>query len=81
MPKKVKEAIAIVKRDGWKQDSMEGSHRHFKHSTKSGKVTIPGHKGEDLRPEIWQSILRQAQITREQLRKLERRRKGRRKGR
>lgn len=81
MPKKVREAIETVQKDGWEQKYMDGSHRQFKHPTKSGKVTIPGHKGEDLRPEIWQSILRQAQITREQLKKLERRRKGRRKGR
>ena len=79
MPKKVREAIATVKEDGWVQKSMNGSHRQFKHPTKSGKVTIAGHEGEDLRAGTWNRILKQAQITREQLKKLERRRKGRKK--
>lgn len=60
---------------------MKGSHRQFTHPTKPGKVTIPGHDREDLRPEIWQSILKQAQITREQLERMGRRKKGRKKGR
>lgn len=74
MPKKVRESVP---KDGWVEDSMKGSHRHFTHPRKPGKVTIPGHEREDLRPEIWQSILRQAQITREQLERTGRRKEGR----
>lgn len=81
MPKKVREAIATVKEDGWQEDSMNGSHRHFTHRTKPGKVTIPGHEGDDLPPGTWSRILRQAQITKEQLERMGRRRKGRKRGR
>lgn len=76
----VSEAIATVHKDGWKQKSMKGSHRQFTHPTKPGKVTIAGHEGKDLSPDDWKSILRQAQITREQLERLQHRRKGRKKG-
>lgn len=81
MPKKVREAIDTVEEDGWEQKSMKGSHRQFTHLRKPGKVTIPGHEGEDLRPGTWSRILRQAQITREQLERMGRRKKGRKKGR
>ncbi len=81
MPKKVREAIDTVEEDGWKQKSMKGSHRHFTHPTKPGKVTIPGHEGDDLPRGTWSGILRQAQITREQLERMGRRKKGRKKGR
>ena len=59
MPK-VREAIRIVERDGWRFERMKGSHRQFKHPIKPGRVTIPGHPGEDLKTKTWRSILRQA---------------------
>lgn len=30
----------VIEADGWYFVEQEGSHRHFKHPTKSGKVTI-----------------------------------------
>ena len=59
MPK-VREAIRIVERDGWRLERMKGSHRQFKHPIKPGKVTIPGHPSVELKIKTWQSILRQA---------------------
>lgn len=56
MPK-VREAIKIVEADGWYFVHQQGSHRHFKHPTKRGKVTIPGHPSNDLRVKTWKSIL------------------------
>ncbi|KIR03206.1 hypothetical protein P261_02021 [Lachnospiraceae bacterium TWA4] len=45
--------------DGWYEVKQVGSHRHFKHPTKKGKVTIPIHTGDiDKRTE--KSILKQA---------------------
>ena len=61
MPK-VREAIRIVERDGWRFERMKGSHRQFKHPIKPGKVTIPGHLSEDLKTKTWRSILRQADL-------------------
>lgn len=36
----------IIKDDGWYFVKQVGSHKHYKHSTKPGKVTIPFHTGE-----------------------------------
>ena len=67
MPK-VREAIKIVEADGWYFVHQRGSHRHFKHPTKRGKVTIPGHPSNDLRVKTWKSILEQAGIQKGDLR-------------
>ena len=35
-----RELIRIVENDGWYLVRIKGSHHHFKHPTKPGKVTI-----------------------------------------
>ena len=57
---KVKEAIKLVKNDGWYQVRMRGDHRQFKHPTKRGLVTIAGKPSDDLAPGTENSILKQA---------------------
>jgi len=57
---KVKEIIACIERDGWYFVAQKGSHRQFKHPTKSGRVTIPGNLNDDLPPGTSKSILIQA---------------------
>lgn len=57
---KVKEIIKIIEKDGWTLNRTKGSHRQFKHPTKSGLVTISGHPNDDLRPKTESSILKQA---------------------
>ena len=43
------EAEKMLKNDGWYEVGQVGSHRHYKHPTKPGKVTIPFHpKPKDL---------------------------------
>lgn len=59
MPK-VRDAIRMVERDGWRLVRTRGSHRQFHHPEKPGTVTIPGHLGDDVRPKLWQNIMRQA---------------------
>jgi predicted RNA binding protein YcfA (HicA-like mRNA interferase family) len=54
-----KEADKMVRADGWYLVSTEGSHYHYKHKTKSGKVTIPYHSG-DLPKRVEHSIKKQA---------------------
>ena len=39
---KVKELIEIIEADGWYLERIKGSHRQYKHPTKSGTVTIAG---------------------------------------
>ena len=58
----VREALELLRRDGWLQVSQRGSHRQFKHSTKPGKVTVPGKPSDEIPPDTWYSILRQAGI-------------------
>ena len=57
---KVKELIKMIEADGWQYMYSTGSHRHFKHPAKKGKVTIPGHPNEDLPPGTIGSVLKQA---------------------
>ena len=56
-----REAIKMVEADGWRMVNQNGSHRHFKHPTKPGKVTIPVHgMNEDIGHALLRSIKRQA---------------------
>ena len=57
---KVREAIRLIEADGWHQVRQTGSHRHFRHPTKPGTVTIAGKPADDLHPKTQASILRQA---------------------
>lgn len=59
MPKKPKEMERIILSDGWVFKSQEGSHRHYKHPIKKGKVTIPFHC-KDLTKAVENSIMKQA---------------------
>lgn len=47
--------------DGWYLVSIKGSHHHYLHPTKKGKVTIPFHtRPKDLSIKTVKSILKQA---------------------
>lgn len=56
---KSRELIKMLKDDGWALKSIEGSHHHFVHPTKEGKVTVP-HPKKDLPKGTLNSILKQA---------------------
>lgn len=56
---RAREIEKIILDDGWYVVKQVGSHRHFKHPTKPGKLTIPIHSG-DLDPRTVKSILKQA---------------------
>lgn len=59
---KVRDIIKLIAADGWYQVNTRGSHRQYKHSTKSGRVTIAGHPNDDLAPGTLNSILKQAKL-------------------
>ena len=61
-PVKVHEAIKLIQADGWFLDRTRGSHRQYKHLTKSGLVTVAGKPSDDLAPGTQNSILKQAQL-------------------
>jgi len=54
--------IKLIEEDGWYLARTRGSHRQFKHPTKSGLVTIAGKPSDDLAPGTSNSILKQAQL-------------------
>ena len=56
-----KEMEAKILMDGWQLVKIDGSHHHYKHPWKSGKVPIPFHtKPKDLDKKTVNSILKQA---------------------
>lgn len=58
-----REVIKRLKQDGWFEiPSPPGSHIHFKHAAKPGKVTVPEHKGRDIPLGTLKNIARQAGI-------------------
>jgi predicted RNA binding protein YcfA (HicA-like mRNA interferase family) len=68
MPTKVREITRVLLAHGWREMDTKGSHRHFKHPVKPGKVTVAGKPGIDLPEKTLRSILKQAGLTREDLR-------------
>lgn len=59
---KVRDVLKLLKDDGWYLVATEGSHRQFKHPTKTGRVTVPGKPNDDLAKGTLNSILRQSGI-------------------
>ena len=57
---KVRDAIKLIEDDGWFLVRTRGSHRHFKHPTKPGLVTIAGQSGVDIPKGTMNSILKQS---------------------
>ncbi|NWF83062.1 MAG: type II toxin-antitoxin system HicA family toxin [Bryobacteraceae bacterium] len=57
---KVRELIRTIEKDGWVHVKTRGSHRQYKHPAKPGRVTIPGHPGDDVHPETLKSVLTQS---------------------
>lgn len=62
MPKKVRDILKMLKKDGWYELPRTGSsHRQFKHPTKKGRVTVAVHKlSDDVDIEVEKSIMKQA---------------------
>ena len=59
MPLKSREMEKIIFEDGWVFKNQVGSHRHYTHPTKPGKVTIPFHD-KDIPKGTENAIRRQA---------------------
>lgn len=57
---KVRDVLRLMNDDGWYLAVMQGSHRQYKHPTKTGRVTVAGKPNDDLPPGTLNSILRQA---------------------
>jgi len=64
---KVRNVIKMIEADGWYLVATKGSHRQYKHPTKLGRVTIAGRPSHDLAPSTLNSILKQAQLKRKEV--------------
>ncbi|MEA5511865.1 type II toxin-antitoxin system HicA family toxin [Crocosphaera sp. UHCC 0190] len=60
MATKVRDVIKLLEKDGWFLVNTVGSHRQYEHPSKTGKVTVAGKLGDDVRKGTLASILRQA---------------------
>jgi predicted RNA binding protein YcfA (HicA-like mRNA interferase family) len=61
---KVSEILRLLQDDGWFLVAIRGSHRQYKHSSKVGRVTVPGKPSDDLATGTLNSILKQAGLKR-----------------
>jgi len=54
-----RQLVELIQKDGWIAVGQDGSHRHFRHPVKAGKVTVPVHN-KDIRKGTANNILKQA---------------------
>lgn len=59
--KSSRDVIKAIEMDGWVLAKVEGSHHHFKHPEKPGKVTVP-HPVKDMPIGTLKSIERQSGV-------------------
>ena len=57
---KVRDVIRLIEKDSWFLVATRGSHRQYKHATKTGRVTIAGKPSDDMAPGTLGSVLKQA---------------------
>ena len=62
---KYREIITRIESDGWYWKRTSGSHRIYKHPTKTGTVVVAYHGAKDLPEGTVKSILRQAGLDKE----------------
>jgi predicted RNA binding protein YcfA (HicA-like mRNA interferase family) len=56
----VRQLVRLLEDDGWVEVRQRGSHRQFRHPTKSGAVTVAGKESADVPPGTLNSVLKQA---------------------
>ncbi len=59
---KVKGLLKILEEDGWSLSRTKGSHRQYKHASKSGTVTVAGKLSADVPKDTLSAILKQSGI-------------------
>ena len=57
---KVRQIIKLIEADGWSLARTRGSHRQYKHPSKTGLVTIAGNLQNEVAPGTLNSIMKQA---------------------
>jgi predicted RNA binding protein YcfA (HicA-like mRNA interferase family) len=56
---KIRALLSLLENDGWVLVRYRGSHRQYKYPVKPGRVTVPGHPGDDVRIATMRSVLKQ----------------------
>ena len=59
---KVRDVLRLLKKDGWEQVRMKGSHRQFRHPAKPGTVTVAGKLSVAVPRGTLKSIFKQARL-------------------
>jgi predicted RNA binding protein YcfA (HicA-like mRNA interferase family) len=59
MARSSRDVIRLLMNDGWYEVGQTGSHKHFKHPSQAGKVTVP-HPRRDLPVKTLKSIEKQS---------------------
>jgi predicted RNA binding protein YcfA (HicA-like mRNA interferase family) len=59
---KVMAILRMLHEDGWYLIATRGSHRQYRHPSKTGRVTVPGKPSDDLAPGTLSSILKQSRL-------------------
>jgi predicted RNA binding protein YcfA (HicA-like mRNA interferase family) len=59
---KVRDITKLITADGWYLVTTKGSHLQYKHTSKTGRVTIAGQPNDDLAQGTLNSILKQAKL-------------------
>jgi predicted RNA binding protein YcfA (HicA-like mRNA interferase family) len=54
------QVIRLLEEDGWVIKTQKGSHRHYIHAKKTGKITVAFHGKKEMPPKTLNSILKQA---------------------
>lgn len=62
--------LRALRHDGWQPVRQSGSHITLKHPTKPGIVTVAKHASVIIKPKTLEVILKQAQLTEDELRNL-----------
>lgn len=65
---KVRDLLRMLHGDGWFLERQAGSHRQYRHPRKKGTVTVNGHESDTLSHGLVNVILKQAGLTKEDLR-------------
>jgi predicted RNA binding protein YcfA (HicA-like mRNA interferase family) len=60
---KVRDLIRLIENNGWSHVRTRANHRQYKHALKKGRVTVPGHPGDDVQTGTLKSVLKQAGLT------------------
>jgi predicted RNA binding protein YcfA (HicA-like mRNA interferase family) len=65
-----RELVSALGKLGWRVAAQRGSHAQLQHPGQVGRVTVPVHAGETIGPGLLRSILSQAGVTADELRRV-----------